>query len=289
MLERLHFSVQISDVHFASSTVSCRVNCKEGSSVDNANEPSTKMTTTEDPSIKECRCGHSLALERIVNGEDVINPGTYPWQVILIANGRFTCGGTLISPEFIVTAAHCVYKNDASDLQVILGRHNYTQANTEPTEQIRKVARTFIHPDFDINVLNHDLALLKLESKVIIDDHVSAACLPQDPDEDFGKGTIGIATGWGSLRATSKERPQILQFIKVPTWDPFECGKFPTAQITENMICAGGDDKDACQGDSGGPLVTEVGDEFVLIGVTSWGMGCATVFVFSSLFYVLSI
>ena len=58
----------------------------------------------------KCDCGHSLSLERIVNGEDVLNAGTYPWQAILIINGRFTCGGSLISPDFVLTAAHCTQR-----------------------------------------------------------------------------------------------------------------------------------------------------------------------------------
>lgn len=228
------------------------------------------------PSRDKCSCGHSLALERIVNGKDVLNPGTYPWQVILIVNGRFTCGGSLISPEFILTAGHCTHNAMAGNFEVVLGRHNFTQDYTEPHEQRRYVKRIIPHPNFDISILNYDIALLHLDRPVEITEYVSTVCLPDDPLEDYGEGTTAIATGWGSLSASSAERPQILQYIKVPTWNRDECGYFSQSQITENMLCAGGGATDACQGDSGGPLVTEKNDLFYLIGVTSWGKGCAT-------------
>lgn len=144
----------------------------------------------------KCDCGHSLSLERIVNGEAVINPGTYPWQVILIVNGRFTCGGSLISPDFVLTAAHCVYKYDSENVIAILGRHNYSQFYNEPNEQKRSVSKIHIHPDFNVSMLNNDVALLQLEAEVELTDFVSSVCLPNSEEEDFAH-VWAIASGWG--------------------------------------------------------------------------------------------
>lgn len=268
------FDVKSSIVNFGE--FNCKVFCKEDETPKIIS--TTTSTTKFVPSKAKCgRCGHSKVSGRIVNGNDVEEPGTYPWQGILTVNGRFACGCTLITPLHVLTAAHCTYGRSPSVLGLIFGRHNFTLDNTEASEQRRNAVKITQHPQLNVTKLDFDFSIIKLDSPISITDYVEPACLPRDGSNDYGGGTHAIVTGWGSLQASEMRRPEILQQIKIPTWNKNTCGNFKPTQITENMLCAGGEEKDACQGDSGGPLVTLNGNDlYVLIGVTSWGIGCAT-------------
>merc|ERR1711971_227435 len=179
--------------------VDCKLNCIEN--VDPATTTTvstTPQSTTTTIENRQCQCGRSLVSERIINGQSVMNPGTYPWQALLIVNGRFTCGGSLISPKFVLTAAHCTRLAQASSIEVVLGRHNFTgETSTEPNEQRRKVSQVHIHPQFNPSMLDNDFSLLELESEIEVTDYVGSVCLPEDANEEFGAGTLAVATGWG--------------------------------------------------------------------------------------------
>ena len=75
------------------------------------------------------------------------------------------------------------------------------------------------------------------------------------PQNETFENMEGVISGWGSLMAKSKKRPNILQYVRIPILAPKSCGLFRESRITDSMLCAGGQDKDACQGDSGGPIV----------------------------------
>ena len=77
------------------------------------------------------------------------------------------------------------------------------------------------------------------------------------PQNETFENMEGVISGWGSLMAKSKKRPNILQYVRIPILAPKSCGLFRESRITDSMLCAGGQDKDACQGDSGGPLVNQ--------------------------------
>ena len=98
------------------------------------------------------------------------------------------------------------------------------------------------------------------------------------PTADF-LGAKAVVAGWGALaphpNTTTIKQPYKLQDITVTVIPNDECGDYPKGEITDKMLCAHSPGKDACQGDSGGPLVTEVNGRYTLIGVVSWGYGCA--------------
>ena len=142
------------------------------------------------------------------------------------------------------TIGHCVRHKMVDNLKVHLGKHNSSQIN-EVSEQIRQVSQMHIHPQFDPKTWNMDFALLKLSSIALINDYVRTVCLPA-PTMTAWKG-MAVATGWGYSKPASKFRPDILQYIKIPTWEEGKCGQFDSSLITKDMICAGGQEKDACQ------------------------------------------
>ncbi len=234
----------------------CRVQCKEDEVVPTTTtEVATTTTTTTTTStatekISNCQCGWSTLLERIIGGEDVGESGFYPWHAAIVFSGVNGCGAALISPWYLLTAAHCTKGREPAELEVWLGRRRFR--DPEEGEQRIKIEDILEHPKFNSTSLDNDFSLLKLEKAATITDQVKPVCLPTDPGETYGNGLKAVAVGWGSTKATKLVRPDILQQIKVETWPKGTCGKFKPSQITENMLCAGGETKDACQGDSGG-------------------------------------
>jgi hypothetical protein len=208
-------------------------------------------------------------------------PGAWPWQVALVFSrepdaslGQY-CGGTLIEPEWILTAAHCVEGFEPQEVDVVLGRH---QLSSDEGERIA-AGEIMIHPNFNYYTLNDsydldaDIALIHL-----------ATPSTQQPVALFS-GTAGeeetlyvgaTVTGWG---LTDQFRdPDALHEVVVPFVSPDVCTQAYGDFVTEGMICAGYPKgyKDACYGDSGGPLVVHDQEKggWLQIGIVSWGEYC---------------
>ncbi|XP_070849286.1 trypsin-like [Chaetodon trifascialis] len=214
-------------------------------------------------------CGLALNNARIVGGQNVA-PGSWPWQVSLDDPffGSF-CGGSIITSEWVLTAAHCVSPGD--NVVARMGLHSLTGPN--PNEVSRAVDEIICHPEYNSFTFDNDICLLKLSAPVNFTDYVFPVCLASE-NSTFHTGTSSWITGWGATGNGSF--PNILQEVNVPVVGNNECN-CSYSGITENMICAGFTDggKDSCQGDSGGPMVTKEGFAWVQIGVVSWGEGCA--------------
>lgn len=226
---------------------------------------------------------------RIVGGDAVADPSKYPWMAALvysdteeIYDGQF-CGGTLVAPEWVVTAAHCVCEKESivpvqvSDMNVVLGMVDL-KATPDTYERI-EVAQIIVHPGYDPVWTDNDVALIKLErpSAQLVIDHLETE--RSDPLPISSEAVMATTIGWGETKAQIRSYPSQLQEVDLLLVPNKECAAFfEDGEITENMLCAGFPEggKDSCFGDSGGPLVTLHPDGgYLLTGIVSWGDGCA--------------
>ena len=135
--------------------------------------------TVNDPS-----CGTRRVLQsRVIGGTDA-KKGDWPWQVGMYSSGSFICGGTLIAPNWILTASHCVVSGrsvgSASSFEIVVG--DLHRSVNDTTEQKHQVELVIAHPNYDGSSINNDIALMKLRTPVMMNDHVLTACLPNKTD-----------------------------------------------------------------------------------------------------------
>lgn len=205
---------------------------------------------------------------RIVGGLE-IDVSETPYQVSLQYFKSHRCGGSVLNSKWVLTAAHCTDSVAVpSALAVRLGSSTHASGGT-----VVRIANIFQHPKYDPETTDFDFALLELQGELSFSDVVQPVALPEQ-DEPVEDGTLTTVSGWGNTQSAS-ESNAVLRAANVPTVNQQECDRAYESfgGITDNMLCAGykHGGKDACQGDSGGPLVAEG----KLVGVVSWGYGCA--------------
>uniref|UniRef100_A0AAY4EVN0 Coagulation factor VII, like n=1 Tax=Denticeps clupeoides TaxID=299321 RepID=A0AAY4EVN0_9TELE len=223
-----------------------------------------------------CLCASGYRCFCLLWGE-VCPKGECPWQAMLEHSGQYQCGAIILDAQWILTAAHCIWKISNRLLQITVGEH--IRKVTEGTEQTRGVAKVLMHPDYNHTTKDSDLALLRLRSPITLNSNAVPICLPPKAGT-FGRTLASIrlstVSGWGRL-AESGPPSAVLQRLEVPRVPQQECLKQTGLRLTGNMLCAGFKEggRDSCQGDSGGPLVTRYKNTSFLLGIVSWGKGCA--------------
>ncbi|XP_052898221.1 trypsin-3-like isoform X1 [Anopheles moucheti] len=204
---------------------------------------------------------------RIVGGFE-INVSDAPYQVSLQYFNSHRCGGSVLNNKWVLTAAHCTVGIAPTSLAVRVGSSEHASGGA-----VVSVARAVEHPNYDDSTIDFDFSLLELKDELTFSDQVQPVALPEQ-DEPVEDGTMTTVSGWGNTQS-STESNAVLRAANVPTVNQQECENAYelSGGITDRMLCAGYQQggKDACQGDSGGPLVADG----TLVGVVSWGAGCA--------------
>jgi len=217
-----------------------------------------------------------LAAPRIVGGGIAIEH-EFPWQIWLHPtnyNGVY-CGASLINSSWALTAAHCVAGETASTLVVELGMHNIQGSN--PLRQTKTLSQIIVHPQYNSNTQDYDMALLHFTTPATFNSAVAPITLAASTDSAlYAAGVNAIVSGWGTT-SSGGAVSYTLRKATVPIVSNATCITNYGGGITARMVCAGlpQGGVDSCQGDSGGPLFVNDGSTPKLVGVVSWGEGCA--------------
>ncbi|OCT97346.1 transmembrane protease serine 11C [Xenopus laevis] len=237
--------------------------------------PSTTATYTTiqatSADFKACGIGGPSGSNRIVGGTNAAL-GSWPWQASLRLYGSHRCGASLINDTWLVTAAHCFDMNaNVNSWTVALGTINVSSGSEFKIEKI------IIYEGYTSETHKNDIALLKLFTPLNFTRTIRPVCLPEASDI-FSDNSSCYITGWGALKDGGSVS-QVLQQaeVKIINLDLCSSSQMYGSLIDQSMICAGyaTGNIDSCQGDSGGPLVTLKSGRWVLIGVVSFGYGCA--------------
>ena len=209
------------------------------------------------------------AESRIVGGSNA-ESGRYPYMVALIdKKGNFFCGGTLIEPGAVLTAAHC-----KGAKYVKIGSYDFGKDEEDDFETI-KVQKEIRHPDYKSKTIENDAMILKLEERASVAKPIKVNLAGKN-EEKLDDNDKLYVMGWGSTDRKGNKYPDRLQEVQVKYVE--ECEDiYPEEEITSDMMCAGQRKKDACFGDSGGPLIVRGRnpDDDVQVGIVSWSYGCA--------------
>ncbi|XP_042217647.1 venom protease-like [Homarus americanus] len=226
---------------------------------------------------------------RVVGGV-IAEKNAWPWMGLLGDTNEqgkimWFCAGALINEQWVLTALHCFLTTKATVVR--LGEHDYNDEGDGAAHEDFGVAETILHPDYVHPQGYHDLALLKLNRRVILKPFINPVCLPwgQESINDL-TGTKATLTGWGATQFAG-EPSSVLQEVEITVFPSSDCDKsystlddylkeFPRG-IGKETVCAGDrvGGRDACQRDSGGPLVSRnSAGLYTMAGVVSRGVGC---------------
>ncbi|XP_044729853.1 venom serine protease 34-like [Chrysoperla carnea] len=222
-----------------------------------------------------CDCGWRNT-RRIVGGVDT-GVNEFPMMVALVdldASSIF-CGGSIISRNYIVTAAHCLVSAELNNTGVLVGDWDISSGSDTPKAKIYNSQQFLIHPSFNITTFANDIALVKTTTPIVFSLEVGPACLPLLYTTTNFVGTNVIELGWGTL-GFGYPPSDILQKVDLRVISLNTC-KETYSRVQNTQFCTYADNKDSCQGDSGGPALWQRNNttRLQLLGIISTGNACA--------------
>merc|ERR1712168_139269 len=204
---------------------------------------------------------------RIVGGKNAPR-GAWPWQV-----KAPNCGGSIIAPNWILTAAHCVSGRSASSYWFQTAQ--WSLRGSDPDQKTMRSQKIIVHPQYRLKgpsgTPSNDIALVKLTGNVNMNSrYINTVCLPSK-GMTFANQKDCWATGWGFTNRQTMKRPDILQQVKGTVRSFSTCrSRWGSTRFRPGMVCFGEGTTNICNGDSGGPLVCKRNGAFYLVGVSSW-------------------
>ncbi|KAI9290834.1 putative trypsin-like serine protease precursor [Neoconidiobolus thromboides FSU 785] len=208
---------------------------------------------------------------RIVGGYEVSPKFKYPWVVSLDYDHSHFCGGTLYNANTVISAAHCA-KRDILLWTARIHRHNLSAIESSEQGKTYNIKSRIVHPYYRLRTRAYDISIWKLDNA-----SGPSTGIKIDPGTySNADNTLLKVIGWGATSYGGSLSPVLLE-VKAPVFNVGDCKEaYPILDI-ESQFCAaypeGG--KDSCQGDSGGPMFIEEGTTPILVGIVSWGEGCA--------------
>ncbi|EAT46213.1 AAEL002585-PA [Aedes aegypti] len=221
--------------------------------------------------------------------------GEFPWVVAVMQveesqmelvkpDSKLICGGSLIAPNVVLTAAHCVMNRSAETLIIRAGEWDIATRNEVIPYQEQRVERIVLHPNFNRELLFFNLALLILEDNFVADEHIQLICMPPQNKAFYDENCF--TTGWGKVDFSAPSYQTILKKIEVPIVPRQKCETLlrgthlgASFRLHDSYICAGGlEGIDTCTGDGGSPLMCPIPgfkNKFYQAGIVAWGIGCA--------------
>merc|ERR1712076_292620 len=239
--------------------------------------PSNKKDLGKEPKAACGIEGPARKEGRIVGGVEATEHA-WPWQVALFIDDAWFCGGSIISENYVLTAAHCA--DGASYFDIMAGAHN-VRASSEPHRVEITSYNGWTHPNWDHNTLANDIALIELPSPLEFNDYIKPSCMPMAGDTaDVGETVT--CTGWGKPSDSAGGISPVLRMVEDrPIISNADCNAI-YGIVGSGVVCidtTGG--KGTCNGDSGGPLnmpfsTKSAGDKWKQVGVVSFGAsaGC---------------